>query len=307
MGKTSIEWATVVWNPVRGCRRVSPGCLNCYAEIMAARFSLKGLWGYGLAKIVKLAGGRIDHRWTGKVVEVEDKLLEPLRWRKPQRVFVNSTSDLFQKGVSDDFIAEIFATMALCQQHTFLILTKRPDRMARFMGDPETQERINVVFRRAAAPYVGFVLARWPLPNVWLGTSIEDQPRCDERLPHLLATNAAHRFISYEPALEKVNFGPALFVGEEGGIDFSFTPRQMVDQIIVGGESGPGSRRFDMENAEAVVDICARAGTAAFVKQMGSKPHRDGKPVKLADKKGGDMTEWPAKLRVRETVPAWRR
>lgn len=299
MGKTSIEWATAVWNPVRGCTRVSPGCGGpngqggCYAEIMAARFSKPGMWGHGIAEIVRKPDGGIDHRWTGKIVEVAEKLLEPLHWKKPQRIFVNSTSDLFHPGVSDDFIAEIFSYMAICQQHTFLILTKRPDRMRKMLGPASNF--------KGYAPFATWLavgkerglkwnatMAGWPLQNVWLGISTEDQIRFDERWPDLEKTPAARRFISYEPALELVDFGAALF----GDV--------RVDQIIIGGESGPGARDFHAEWAASALAQCHVRGAAAFMKQMGAKPFLGGQPLHLANKKGGDMTEWPSRFRVRE-------
>jgi protein gp37 len=315
MGKTSIEWCTAVWNPLRGCTRVSPGCVNCYAEVMAARFSGPGYWGEGVAEIVQKPGGGIDHRWTGKIVEVADKLLEPMRWKKPQRIFVNSTSDLFHEGVSDDFIEQIFAVMALCPQHTFLVLTKRADRMSRFFAGFEEDGVFHEGCRDAliegqaqslyakqhpdeAANVSMWLAVHMPLPNVWIGISTEDQQRFDERWPHLAATPAAKRFISYEPALGPVDFGAAMF----GPI--------RVDQIIIGGESGPGARVFDPAWARSALAQCRVRGVAAFVKQMGSRPYDSGNPsaaaaggpikMRLVDKKGGDMAEWPEELRVRE-------
>ena len=125
---SKILWCNETWNPVRGCSRVSAGCENCYAELMAARFSGPGLWGEGLAKFVH---GK--PHWTGKIKLVEERLEQPLRWKKPRRIFVNSVSDLFHPDVPDEFIAAVFAVMANCQQHTFLILTKRPERMLSFL------------------------------------------------------------------------------------------------------------------------------------------------------------------------------
>src|SRR5258708_18296902 len=125
-GKTSIEWTDATWNPVRGCERVSEGCRKCYAEVLAARFSTPGMWGEGLARWVTRPDGSREARWTGKIVEAEQMLDAPTHWKTPRRVFVNSMSDLFHKGVSDDYIARVFAVMADCPQHTFQILTKRP-------------------------------------------------------------------------------------------------------------------------------------------------------------------------------------
>jgi protein gp37 len=271
-----------------------------------------------VAEIVRKPDGSIaDHRWTGKIIEVPEKLLEPLRWKKPQRIFVNSTSDLFHDGVSDEFIEQVFAVMALAHWHTFLILTKRTARMRRFFEgfeedgvfhegcrdaliEGQTQSLYAKLHPEDKSEISMWLAVNMPLPNVWLGASIEDQPRFDERHQDLLATPARHRFISYEPALGPVNFWPALFVGPEGGWEHSYTPRNMIDQIIVGGESGPGARDFHLEHATATVDICHRSGTAAFVKQLGAAPMLGGQRLKLIDKKGGDMAEWPENLRVRE-------
>ncbi len=132
MSKTKIEWTTDVWNPTRGCTRVSEGCRNCYAELMAARFSKPGLWGHGLAEMTE-AGPR----WTGKIALIEEKIEQPLRWKRPRRIFVNSVSDLFHEGVSDEIIDRIFAVMSRAQQHQFQVLTKRPESMLfYFQGDP---------------------------------------------------------------------------------------------------------------------------------------------------------------------------
>lgn len=291
MGATSIEWADKVWNPLGGCSRESPGCVNCYAEIMAARFSRPGQWGHGLADMVTLPNGKTDHRWTGEITELSERLLDPLRWRKPSRIFVNSTSDLFHPKVSAGFIDRVFAVMAIASRHTFIVLTKRADRMREEVT--RMQHSISPLEKVARSmgysfSFDGVGLLPWPVPNIWLGVSVESQEYFDKRWPDLARTPAAHRFISYEPALEAVDFTPALI----GPVK--------VDQIIIGGESGPGARRFDMEWAYQGVDQCQMAKVACFVKQMGGNPFRFGIPVRLKDKKGGDMEEWPSALRVRQ-------
>ena len=187
MSATSkIEWTDATWNPVRGCTRVSPGCGGpgdqggCYAERMAARFSKPGQWGHGYAEMV---GGK--PRWTGKVgLAPIDTIEAPLHWMTPRRIFVNSTSDLFHESILDEWIDRMFAIMALCPQHTFQVLTKRPERMRRF----------------------GSLSAARPLPNVWLGVSAERQQEADERIPLLLETPAAVRFVSTEPLLGPVDY-----------------------------------------------------------------------------------------------------
>lgn len=271
---TSIEWTDKTWNPVRGCARVSPGCENCYAERMAHRFSGKGQPYEGLTVL-----GKHGPRWAGAARFVPDMLGEPLRWRKPQRVFVNSMSDLFHEDVTNEQIADIFQVMAKCRQHTFQILTKRPKRMVEWfgwMGKEATEE--------------------WPLPNVWLGVSCESQKYADERIPLLLQTPATVRFISAEPLL-----GPVRLDGFLRGKE-SHSP--FLDWVIVGGESGNGARICDIEWIRAIARQCSAAGVACFVKQLGSAAGIAalGAYVRrpMNDRKGGDINEFPADMRVRE-------
>ena len=204
---TGIEWTDATWNPTRGCRRVSPGCEHCYAETMAVRFDKPGLWGDGLTS---------NGRWNGRVVTVPAKLGDPLRWRKPRRIFVNSTSDLFHEDVPNEYIAAVFGVMAACPQHTFQILTKRAERMDVWWEWYDAQPCTGAGRAiECAGKHVrwskllpGFVPESrpWPLPNVWLGVSAEDQQRADERIPHLLNCPAAVHWVSYEPALSAVDF-----------------------------------------------------------------------------------------------------
>lgn len=265
---TSIQWTDKTWNPVRGCSRVSQGCVNCYAEQIAARFS-------GPSQPFQGFAGRVNGHaaWTGGVELIESALDAPLRWRKPARIFVNSMSDLFHEGLADSDIFKVFVVMAACERHTFQILTKRASRMASWV--------------RAVNPD-GF--PSWPPSNVWLGVSVEDQKTADERIPHLLATPAAKRFVSYEPALDAVNFTPWL---------------ESLDWIIVGGESGLGARPFNIAWAEETLAQCKAAGVACFVKQLGANVILECRGVgwffqSLKDRKGGNMEEWPPDLRVRE-------
>jgi len=274
---TKIEWTKDTRNPVVGCSRVSEGCRNCYAEPRSYHNRACGTPQYkGLTK--KTKSGEIH--WTGVVRFVESALDKPLHWKKPRRIFVNSMSDLFHEKVKDEWIDRIFAVIAEAPQHTFQILTKRPERMREWV----TRSR------------------PLPLPNVWLGVSVEDQETADERIPLLMQTPAAVRWVSYEPALGPVDFSSWL----GGGLDW----------IVVGGESGPGARRFDLAWARQTIAQCRAAGVAVFVKQMGSRPivrrhpvPRDGwepvtgqnwQPIRLTNTKGGDIAEWPTALRVRE-------
>lgn len=288
--RSAIEWTDATWNPARGCTRVSEGCRNCYAESIAARFSGAGLAYEGLAT---REGGK--PRWTGKLSFGHD-LEAPLRWRQPRRIFVNSMSDLFHEAMLDAWIDHVFAIMALCPQHTFQCLTKRPSRMRAYITVPEVEDRISAVMDDIAPAHWCTReiedFGGWPLPNVWLGTSCEDQAAADVRVPELLRTPAALRFISAEPLLGGIDFrtlrGPPIdypeaasrahwidsLTGEHGSfLPMSRTVRQdryaHLDWIIVGGESGPGARPMHPAWARDIRDQCAAAGVAFFFKQNG--------------------------------------
>lgn len=341
MSDTSIEWTRnddgtpgKTWNPLRGCTEVSPGCAHCYAATVAARFSGPGLPYEGLA--YRDANGKAH--WTGKVRTVPEKLAEPLHWRKPTRVFVNSMSDLFHEDVSDEFIADVFAVMAVGNWHTYQVLTKRARRMAKLVGSPwfpasvaDAIERLRPTLETIRGDWglvspVSNGIGRglpgyWPLESVWLGVSAEDQKRADERIPHLLATPAAVRFLSCEPLLGPVDLRTGVyetFAGHRG------TCLDGIDWVIVGGESGPNARASDLRWIRSVVAQCKAAGVPAFVKQVGADVMDSGGgdgtfadhwpdetrrtffegddtyKVWLRDKKGGDWAEWPDDIRVRE-------
>jgi protein gp37 len=331
--KTEIAWTDRTWNPIRGCSRVSEGCRNCYAERMAARFSKPGKPFHGFAE-----AGRAGSLWTGRVELVPRSLDEPLRWRKPQRIFVDSMSDLFHDGLSNEAIAAVFGVMAAAPQHTFQVLTKRAARMTEWFAWAKN------TFGRPERGGMGYAMAcfatdakgsravcsrgwaddrRWPLPNVMLGVSVEDQRTADERIPLLLETPAAKRFVSYEPALGPVDFEDFLRPLCECELQDPLSSAMEHDeacpagagplhQIIVGGESGPGARPFDVAWARSVVAQCREAGVACFVKQLGAnlfdrvvmdargRVAGGVKGPRLKDRKGGDMAEWPEELRVRE-------
>ena len=299
-----IEWTNATWNPVRGCSIVSKGCTNCYAMRQAHRQSGPGRAYEGLTQ--KSKGGPV---WTGQVRLVPELLEAPLHWKRPRRIFVNSMSDLFHEALPDEAIDRVFAVMALCPQHAFQCLTKRADRLMRYFTCwPERHERIdNLIHELMESGMDEFPRGRgfprfcedWPLPNVWLGVSVEDQKTSDERIPLLLQTPAAVRFVSYEPALGPVNFEQfplkTLDGGENPGIDW----------LICGGESGPGARPFEVAWARNTIQQCKAAGVACFVKQLGARPfYHDAAShtweLMLKDSKGGDMAEWPEDLRVRE-------
>lgn len=281
-----IEWTDRSdWNPIRGCTRVSEGCRSCYAEAIAARFSGPGQPFEGYAK--KVAG---EARWTGKVGLIEERLTLPLKWRKPSRIFVNSASDLFHESVPDEWIDKVFAIMALAPQHTFQLLSKRSKRMREYIRSltygTSGMERFltsrlpdgRMVFDAVHQQYKAMV--PWPLPNVWLGVSAEDQQRSDERIPDLLATPAAVRFVSAEPLLGPIDFrsicpedtqwNALTGVGYSCGHsdDCRFTHPKL-DWIIAGGESGPSARPSHPDWHRSIRDQCAAAGVAFFFKQHG--------------------------------------
>lgn len=273
MTASKIEWTDRSdWNPIRGCTRVSPGCQNCYAEGIAGRFSRPGQPFYGYA--TRTSQGA---RWTGKIELVEDRLTLPLRWKKPARIFASSTSDIFHESLPDEAIDRIFAVMALAPQHTFQVLTKRADRMRAYMNDREAPRRVwdlasesDNIFRALAANEAKWGRhAPWPLRNVWLGVSVEDQQRADERIPDLLATPAVKRFLSCEPLLGPMDLGRAYATKDEHGVYLNDAPILYLDWVIVGGESGPNARPMHPAWAHSLRDQCQAAGVPFFFKQWG--------------------------------------
>lgn len=299
-GKTNIEWAEKVWNPTIGCTRVSPGCAHCYAfEVHDKRH--KGYMA-ALARGEKL---KLPKQYAKPFKDFQffgGRLQDPMHWRKPARIFVNSMSDVFHERMTIEFWSAMVTTMTLCPQHQFLILTKRADRMMDFCQQVS------------------------PPPNAWMGVTVENQKAADERIPYLLKTPAAVRWLSVEPMLERIEFKWSHFVpfGESG--------RSHIQWLVLGGESGPKSRHFYVEWARDVRKFCQKTGTPLFIKQLGSfcldhndqgfegeEPHcwpagtadklpvpeddemqGDPIPIRLKDRKGGDMAEWPEDLRIRE-------
>jgi protein gp37 len=271
VSKTKIEWTEQSWNPILGCSIKSPGCMNCYAMPMAARCESMGLSRYdGLTKVVN---GNVV--WTGKLVQApEATLLAPLKRKKPTTYFVNSMGDLFHEDCPDEWIDRVFAMMALCPQHTFQVLTKRAERMRDYVTDPDDgRGHINTYHRilDAADRMIGnysltdSVVPEWPLPNVWLGVSTERQQEADERIPFLLETPAAVRFISAEPLLGDIQLHP---LGDGTNALTSGTGPNL-DWVIIGGESGPHARPMHPNWARSLRDHCAAAGVRMFFKQWG--------------------------------------
>lgn len=290
---SKIEWTDRSdWNPVRGCTRVSPGCGGpgdhggCYAEGMAARFSKPGMWGHGFAE---MQGGK--PRWTGKVSLIEQMLLKPLSWKKPCKVFANSTSDFFHESLSDSDRDKILTVMALCPHLTFQVLTKRPERALEYFRGIENEQRImgesphyaphrfdGLACQFTQSPCAsGFMEdVPWPLPNVWLGASVERQEEANERIPLLIQTPAAIRFLSCEPMLglidlKKIRSRDWLMPGETETEAFSvrLNGKRAIDWVICGGESGPRARPMHPEWARSLRDQCAAARVPFFFKQWG--------------------------------------
>lgn len=257
MADTSIEWTDTVWNPVRGCIKISPGCKNCYAEAFAERF--RGVVGHPY-----------DQGFDPRLVP--EKIEEPLSWKRPRMVFVNSMSDLFQDAVPDWFIGNVFSVMEACRRHTFQVLTKRPERMADWVGKFDAWLR-----------YAGDTTFAKKLPNVWLGASVEDRKYGLPRIDHLRRTPAAVRFLSCEPLLEDL-----------GQIDLTG-----IHWVIVGGESGRNARECNLDWIHNIVEQCSAAEVPVFVKQLGAKPYyldtETGAktPFTITDPKGGYIGDFP--------------
>lgn len=265
MGETKIEWTDATWNPVTGCDRVSPGCDHCYAMSLAPRLKAMGSRKYQRDGDPRTSG-------PGFGVTTHPELLaQPLAWRTPRRVFVNSMSDLFHSEIPGEFIAAVFATMARTPQHTYQVLTKRHGRMRSLLTSEVFRRWMYDSLVALDREWINANPLPWPLPNVWLGVSVEDQKRADLRVPALLETPAAVRFLSMEPLLGAVDITPWLRQGE---------PRTSLDWVIVGGESGPGARPIDGDWVRSLRDQCEASGEAFFFKQWGGRtPKANGREL----------------------------
>jgi protein gp37 len=317
---TGISWTDETWNPMRGCQRVSAGCENCYAEQTAGRFMGKGMPYEGLVKITR--GG--DRRWTGKGRFVPEQLTLPLTWRTSKLVFVDSMSDLFYEKFTNEEIAAVFGIMACAQRHTFQILTKRPERMRDWFAwvaeeaaleHPEVTHlgndgRIWIYCWQAATkahPLIAasawagefdqvYPYAEWPMRNVWLGVSVENQETADSRIPWLLETPAALRFLSCEPLLEQIDITEYL--------DPAAAPcgetTAVIDWVIAGAESGKDKRLCEHAWLASLRDQCAKYGQDYYLKQavVGTLRQPDGQSSRIrigkcSKKKPGNVVERP--------------
>lgn len=278
-----IEWTDSTWNPIIGCTRVSEGCQHCYAVRMAHRLGsnpetpqYKGLTFMG-------ANGP---EWSGEVRCLPDGLEKPFHWRKPRRIFVGSMTDLFHPLVPFEFLDRIFAVMALCQRHTFQVLTKRPERMREYLSLDITLNSIGDMVAHSNHPCGGFT---WPLPNVWLGVT----PTKDQDIATLLQCPAVARYVSIEPMLRAWDIKDHLmpicqqcghpvdnFNGNSTGRWCQTCPEEGIiglDWVICGGETGPGARPMDPAWVRSLRDQCQAAGVPFFVKKMsgGGQPPED--------------------------------
>lgn len=286
---TRIEWTDATWNAITGCSVVSPGCTNCYA--------------------MKLAGTRLRHHpsraglttktkagpvWTGDVRFNEEWLDQPLRWKRPRRIFVCAHGDLFHENVPDEWIDKVFAVMALSPQHVFQVLTKRPERARTYLSDEDARgfgvcmEAARILKRDPGEP------PEWPLSNVWLGVSVEDQARADERIPILLDTPAAVRWISAEPLLGPVDIEQWLYdsdcrLSSEGVCTCSEPREARLDWVVAGGESGPGARPMHPDWARSLRDQCQAAEAAFHFKQFGDWLHNS--QLDAEGRPGGEVFE----------------
>ena len=347
MTESKIEWTGDTWEVTAGCSRVSSGCENCYAEkLVGTRF-------YGMAKRREhdgvANGSPLDlslnvinpktKKWNGHIELLEMNIDHPLKKKKPTVYFVNSRSDLFHEKVPFEYIDKVFAVMALCPRHRFQVLTKRPERMAEYLtktrpiqlldGDPFDEISTNEFVSGEITEITGgedrgihgrLLREGWPLPNVWLGTSVEDQDAADKRIPQLLACPAIGRFISAEPLIGQVfleipygcrscnHSGPQVFARQGCRQCGGTGDEPSIGGVIAGGESGPFDdvRMCRLEWFRSIKDQCEGAGVPFFMKQMGVKCHDfsdDHAPcleTKIGTGKGGDPSEWPEDMRVRQ-------
>ncbi|WP_027367388.1 phage Gp37/Gp68 family protein [Desulfocurvibacter africanus] len=256
MNRTGIPYLDYTWNPITGCSKCSPACDNCWAEKMAKR--LAGRVGYPKDK-------------PFSATFHPDRLIEPMQLQKPSRIGVTFMGDLFHEDVPGAWLHQVFAYMSLCPQHTFLVLTKRPQRMHEYLTALADEESWK---RTLGLKWIN----GWPLRNVWLGTSIWDQPSAKRNIPPLLATPAAVRWVSYEPALGPVNLEAICGALPEGSITCHYGRAHArrecdcafgLDWVVCGGESGPGARPMHPDWARKLSEHCRRYRVPFWFKQWG--------------------------------------
>lgn len=270
---SNIQWTDATWNPTTGCTRVSAGCDHCYA------FQL-----HDQRHAAYLQGAKLPPQYAKPFSEVQllpKRLHQPIRWTKPRKIFVDSMADLFHKDVPNDYLVKVFAAMAAAPQHQFQVLTKRPQRMHRFV----TEAANNLEAIRVQMNELEFDLCRpltetppsWPLPNVWLGTSVENQEAA-YRIDWLVKTPAAVRFLSCEPLLGPLDLDRWLWDDNTGysAAQTPYEPSGNLHWIITGGESGPDHRPLDLDWVRSIRDQCNTVGVAFFHKQNGGRTAKAG-------------------------------
>ena len=298
---TKIQWTDESWQPVVGCTKVSAGCDNCYAEKMAERLAAmacsikrkkpptESMLAY--TKAIKMWFDPKTEKsfwkdWSGKTICIESVLDKPLHWKKPRKIFVCSMGDLFHPGVPFAFVADVLSVLSVCKHHTGQILTKRPDRMLEIFTDSRLRKHIS---KRTLEWDLGYAVVNperdegWPLSNVWLGVTAENQKCADERIPILLQIPAEIRFLSIEPCLSSVD------LCYEAENSYCKTRPLHIDWVIIGCESGPKRRPCKLEWVRSIVEQCKAADVPVFVKQLS-----------INGKVSHKMFEWPEDLRVRQ-------
>lgn len=295
--RTSIEWTRgddgspgATWNPMTGCTEVSPGCDHCYAATFAERW--RGTPGHYFERgfDVQLRPAKLDL---------------PLRWKRPRRIFVNSMSDLWHDKIPDDYIANVFAVMALAEHHTFQVLTKRHARMRSLLTSSDFRTAVaEHMLGMTSEEQLPDVVEVWPLPNVHLGVSAENQQWANIRIPALLQTPAAVHWVSAEPLLGPIDLfgepggeepGPGIvrtavsWMHPEYGVQDEWDDQVGLDWVVVGGESGRGARRMELDWARSLRDQCASADVPFLFKQLGSVLAKEWG----CKGKGEDPDEWP--------------
>lgn len=333
---SSIGWCNATWTIAVGCTRVDHRCDNCYA----IPFVHRGLHEShrGVTKIRPKDAARPGVDWNGTVRTLPERLADPLRWRKPRRIFVGSMTDLFHPQIPFEYVAAVFGVMQATPWHTYLLLTKRPDRQFDFFewtatrsnGDPVMEPDYKCHVRAWETVRRPFERTGWPLPNVHLGVSVSDQPTADDAIPKHLRSPAALHWVSYEPALGSLSLARWMSqtssccdASMQGGnwccaCDRYATPRPRIGWVVAGGESGPRARDYDVKWGIDVADECRASGVPFFFKQLGSRPAGDGgggaithgdrgrwfehrgRTYEFSSRNGDVPAEWPVQLRVQQ-------
>ena len=274
---TKIEWTDETWNPIVGCSKISSGCDNCYAENMAGRVA-----SIALAKRTPREPSCLDYyvdaapygRWKGKAYLVEEAIDKPIHWKKHRMIFVCSMGDLFHESVPFDWIDQVFTVMAYASRHTFQVLTKRPERMMEYVNSKDTRARLSESILNVRYPIKGTIYDPrekygWPLHNVWLGVTAENQEQANKRIPTILATEASLRFVSIEPMLEKMSIEKYFIPAASGLPNEVDKYHDWIDWVIVGGESGSKARPLHPDWVRSIRDQCKEIDVPFFFKQWG--------------------------------------